>query len=161
LAPTLAANTAPTVQPNPTEVQAAPTPVQVALPVDLAAAIVQGYSNYWTVRIAAMRDPTDTTIQLDSVMAGDELQGAYKTLTQYRDVGEAFNTTVRHQIWITSATNDEAVIVDRYIGSTTRLDPVTQTSLGSEPIIQNFSDRFVLQKIDGAWKVVGESPEGS
>jgi hypothetical protein len=38
------------VQSNPTEVQAAPTPVQASLPADLAAEIVQGYSNYWTVR---------------------------------------------------------------------------------------------------------------
>jgi hypothetical protein len=135
--------------------------VQAAVSADLAAAIVQAYSNYWTVRVAAMRDPSDTNIQLESVMAGDELQGAYKTLAQYRDVGDAFDTTVRHQIWITSATNDEAVIVDRYSGSTTRLDPVTRASVGSEHMIQNFSDRFVLQRIDGAWKVVRESPEGS
>jgi hypothetical protein len=135
--------------------------VQAAVSADLAAAIVQAYSNYWTVRVAAMRDPSDTNIQLESVMAGDELQGAYKTLAQYRDVGEAFDATVRHQIWITSATTDEAVIVDRYSGSTTRLDPVTEASVGPEQMIQNFSDRFVLQRIDGVWKVVRESPEGS
>jgi len=104
---------------------------------------------------------TDTNIHLESVMTGDELQSANKTLAQYRDAGDAFDTTVRHQIWITSATNEQAVIVDRYSGTTIRLDPVTGAPVGSEPIVQNFSDRFVLQNIDGVWKVVGESPEGS
>src|SRR5207253_2666435 len=106
-APTPAPTTAPTGQLNPTEVQAEATPVQAAVPSDLAAAIVQGYSNYWSVRVSAMRDPSDTTIHLESVMAGDELQSAYKTLAQYREAGAAFDTTVRHQIWITNATNEQ------------------------------------------------------
>src|SRR5579864_7608573 len=61
--------TAPTVRP--TE-GVEPTPVQASMPPELAAAILQGYDNYWSVRVRAMGDPADTNIDLTSVMAGDE-----------------------------------------------------------------------------------------
>jgi hypothetical protein len=96
----------PAAETNPTLTAASPTPVAVNLPADLANAILQGYSNYWTVRLNAIRDPNDTSIDLESVMAGNELIGAQKTLAQYRDAGEAFDTSVKHTVWITNATAD-------------------------------------------------------
>jgi hypothetical protein len=126
---------------------------------DLGAAIVQGYANYWYVRIAAIRDPADTTVDLESVMAGNELVGARKTLARLRAAGEAGDTTVKHLIWITSASPEEAVVVDRYTAETIQLDPNTKAPLNSEPLIQHFADRFLLRNIDGAWKVVQEEPE--
>jgi hypothetical protein len=136
-----------------------PTPVAVNLPADLANAILEGYTNYWSVRVNAMRDPADASIDLASVMAGTELAGAQKTLAQYRDSGEAFHTDVKHTIWITDASSDEAVVVDRYVGNTVSLDPTTKEPLTSQPLVQSFSDRFLLKNIDGTWKVVQEEPE--
>jgi hypothetical protein len=159
-APTLEATTAPTVQSNPTEVQAAPTPVQASLPADLAAEIVQGYSNYWTVRAQAQRDPTDTTVDLEAVMADNELIGARKTLAQFIDAGQAFDISVRHQIWITSATADEAMIVDRYTTTTSKLDPATKTPIQANPTVENRTDTFQLRRVGGAWKVVDEPSVG-
>ena len=135
------------------------TPVAINLPADLANAILQGYTNYWTVRVNAMRDPADASIDLGSVMAETELAGAQKTLAQYRDAGEAFHSDVKHTIWITDATPDEAVVVDRYVGNTVFLDPNTKEPLSSQPVVQTFSDRFLLKNIDGTWKVVQEEPE--
>jgi hypothetical protein len=163
--PTVATgNTAPSApETSPTTVansaSAQPTPVAINLPADLANAILQGYSNYWTVRVNAMRDPQDASIDLGSVMAESELAGAQKTLAQYRDAGEAFQSDVKHTIWITDATPDEAVVVDRYVGNTVFLDPSTKEPLGSQPVVQSFSDRFLLKKIEGTWKVVQEEPE--
>jgi hypothetical protein len=154
---TLASETSPTragITPS-----AQPTPLATNLPADLANAILQGYTNYWTVRVNAMRDPADASIDLGSVMAGNELAGAQKTLAQYRDAGEAFHSDVKHTIWITDATRDEAVVVDRYVGTTVLLDPSTKEPLRSQPLVQSFSDRFLLRNIDGTWKVVQEEPE--
>ena len=159
-APALEATTAPTVQSSPAEVQAAPTPVQASLPADLAAEIVQGYSNYWTVRAQAQRDPTDTTVDLEAVMADNELIGARKTLAQFIDAGQAFDISVRHQIWITSATADEAMIVDRYTTTTSKLDPATKTPIQANPTVENRTDTFQLRRVGGAWKVVDEPSVG-
>jgi hypothetical protein len=159
-APTLEATTAPTVQSNPTAVQAAPTPVQASLPADLAAEIVQGYSNYWSVRVQTQRDPTDATVDLEAVMADNELIGARKTLSQYIDAGQAFDISVKHQIWITSATADEAMIVDRYTATTSRLDPATKTPIQANPTVENRTDTFLLRRVGGAWKVVDEPSVG-
>src|SRR6266851_3204945 len=106
--PTVAVGSAPAaatsaVQVNPTEVQAAPTPVQASLPADLAAAIVQGYSNYWTVRVNALRDPDPANPDLESVMVGTELSRAQQLLSGYQQQGMAYESDVKHQIWITQA----------------------------------------------------------
>jgi hypothetical protein len=138
---------------------AQPTPVAINLPADLANAILQGYTNYWTVRVNAMRDPADASIDLGSVMAGSELAGAQRTIAQYRDAGEAFHSDVKHTIWITDATADEAAVVDRYVGNTVFLDPTTKEPLSPQPVVQSFSDRFLLRNIAGTWKVVQEEPE--
>lgn len=148
--------TAATAQPNPADVQTEPTPVQAPVPSDLAAAIVQDYSNYWSLRVQAERDPTDTTIDLESVMAGNELIGARNTLSHYAEAGEAFETSVKHQIWITSATAEEAVIVDRYTATMSKLDPDTKSPTQASPTVENRTDTFVLHRLDGVWKVVDE-----
>lgn len=51
-----------------------------------------------------MGDPADTSIDLEFVMANDELSAAHETLAEYRDNGEAYQATIHHQIWITKAT---------------------------------------------------------
>jgi hypothetical protein len=131
----------------------------VYLRADLAQAIMQGYSNYWTVRANAIRDPSDTSIDLESVMAGSELAGAQKTLADFRNEGEAGYSTVKHTIWITDASVDSATIVDRYTATTVVIDPNTKEPTGADPLVQRFSDRFFLSNVDGVWKVVGEEPE--
>ncbi len=99
-------------------------------------------------------------MDLPSVMAGNELVGAQKTLAQYRDAGNAFETHVKHQVWITSATSQDAIVVDQYVANTTRLDPTTKDALDAAPTVEQYSDTFRLQNIDGTWKVVREDAGG-
>jgi len=154
--PTLAAASGAAVSPTG---QAEPTPVQAAVSPELAAAIINGYDNYWSVRVRAMGDPTSASIDLESVMAGDELAAAYKTLSEYRDGGEAYQATVDHQIWITRATPNAAEVVDRFTASTLKLDPETKEPVEAKPQVEQITGRFVLQTINGVWKVVGRSQE--
>jgi hypothetical protein len=161
-APTLEATTAPTVQSNPTEVQAAPTPVQANLPADQAAAIVQGYSNYWTVRVNALHDPDPANPDLESVMVGTELSRAQQLLSGYQQQGTAYQSDVKHQIWITQASPDIATVVDRYVATSvkvqpTSLEPVTP---GSAPNVERLTTTFSLQNIGGTWKVVDQRGGG-
>jgi len=161
-APTLEATTAPTVPSNPTEVQAAPTPVQANLPADQAAAIVQGYSNYWTVRVNALRDPDPANPDLESVMVGTELSRAQQLLSGYQQQGTAYESDVKHQIWITQASPDVATVVDRYVATSvkvqpTSLEPVTP---GSAPNVERLTTTFSLQNIGGTWKVVDQRGGG-
>src|SRR6516162_9298987 len=51
--------------------QTEPIPVQAAVPAELAAAIIQGYDNYWSVRVQASGDPNNPSVDLGSVMADD------------------------------------------------------------------------------------------
>jgi hypothetical protein len=154
--PTLPAASGAAVSPT---AQAEPTPVQAAVSPELAAAIINGYDNYWSVRVRAMGDPTSGSIDLESVMAGDELAAAYKTLSEYRDGGEAYQATVDHQIWITRATPNAAEVVDRFTASTLKLDPETKEPVEATPQVEQITGRFVLQTINGVWKVVGRSQE--
>jgi len=152
------ATSAPTVQSNPTEVQAAPTPVQVALPVDLAAAIVQGYSNYWTVRVNALRDPDPANPDLESVMVGTELSRAQQLLSGYQQQGTAYDSDVKHQIWITQASADVATVVDRYVATSGKVQPTSLELVtpGSAPNVERLATTFSLQNIGGTWKVVDQ-----
>src|SRR5262249_45164617 len=138
---------------------AQPTPVAVNLPAGLANAILQGYTNYWAVRVSAMRDPADNTIDLEGVMAGTELAVARKTMADYQSRGEAYYSDVHHQIWITSASASDATVVDVYTVTSQPLDPQTKEPLNSAPIVEHARDQFQLQLVDGAWKVVDEPPE--
>lgn len=146
----------PTGPTGPTADQVEPTPVAIDLPADLARAILNGFSNYWSVRVNAMRDPNDSSVDLESVMSDSELAGARKTLAEYRDAGEAFDTRVSHTIWITSATADEAVIVDQYTANALKLDLDTKVPLEASPTPETRTDTFVLRQMDGVWKVVNE-----
>jgi hypothetical protein len=136
-----------------------PTPVQAAVPPELAAAIIQGYDEYWSIRVRALGNPADTSIDLESVMANDELSAAYKTLAQYRDDGEAYQATVHHQIWITRATSNSAEIVDRFTATTIKLDPQTKQPVETTPQVEHITGRFLLQATNGVWKVIGRTQE--
>jgi hypothetical protein len=158
---TLAQSTsAPAVPTTAPDAQAEPTPVQAQVSPDLASAILQAYNAYWSVRLRASGDPNDSSLELERVMDGEELETAKQALTKYRAAGSAFQTTVRHQIWITYATPTEATVVDRYTGNSTRLDLSTKQPDGSEPVVESYTEAFLLKSVDGVWKVVGTQPEG-
>jgi hypothetical protein len=89
-------------------------------------------------------------------MAGSELEGARKTVSEYRDSGQAFDTDVKHQIWITNASEDHAVIVDHFTSTELLLDPSTKEPRETTPRVENRRDTFVLQLMNGVWKVVDE-----
>jgi hypothetical protein len=135
------------------------TQVQAQVSPELASAILQAYNDYWSIRVRAMSDPANANIDLGSVMAGDELAIARKTLAEYRSGGDAFQTTVKHQIWLTRATVDEAEVVDQYTASTLKIDPATRFPVEPQPGVEQLTGRFVLQPLDGVWKVVAESYE--
>jgi hypothetical protein len=135
-------------------VQEQPTPVQASVSPQLAAAILQGYDKYWSIRVRTSGNPNDTSLDLESVMAEDELQSAYKTLAQYREQGIAFRTTVEHKIWITRATPTDAAVVDRYSGASIKLSLATNEPESTEPVVESFTDTFFLKNVDGVWKVV-------
>ncbi len=145
--------------PTPAPTSGQPTPVAVDLPSGLANAILQGYMNYWAVRVKAMRDPADSTIDLESTMAGTELGIARKTMADYQARGEAYYSDVHHQIWITSAGASDATVIDVYTVTSQPLDPETKEPLNSAAIVEQARDQFQLQLVDGAWKVVDEPPE--
>lgn len=146
-----------------TSSSAQPTPSAINLPSALANAILQGYENYWTVRVKALNEPYDASIDLESVMAGTELETARQTIAHFRDTGQTGVSNVHHQIWITSASPDQAVVVDRYTahGQRVMVDPTSQVPLPGDRVNENesYADRFLLQNIDGVWKVVAEEPE--
>jgi len=153
---------APTVQSNPTTVQAEATPVQATVPADLAAAIVQGYSDYWTVRVKALREPDPTNPDLDTVMAGTELSRAEQLLSGYQQQGTAYRSDVKHQIWITQAGPNTATIVDRYVATSIRVDPTSLEPVNpvAEPNVENLATTFLLQSIGGTWKVIDQRGGG-
>jgi hypothetical protein len=140
-----------------------PTPPVINIPANLANAILRAYQNYWSVRVNALNNPYDPTIDLASVMAGTELETARQTVAHSRDAGETGVSNVHHQIWITSASSQQAVVVDRYTahGQRVMVDPTTQLPLPGDPVKEDesYADRFLLQNIDGVWKVVAEEPE--
>jgi hypothetical protein len=133
--------------------------VEAAVSPELAAAIIQGYDNYWSVRVRAMGDPANGSIDLQSVMANDELAAANQTLAEYRDNGEAYEATIHHQIWITRATSNLAEIVDQFTATTVKLDPETKQPVETTPQVEHITGRFLLQPMDGVWKVVGRGQE--
>ena len=50
-----------------------------------------------------MRDPTDSSIDLASVMSGSELVGLNRHLPDIQTPEKAFDSDVKHTIWITDA----------------------------------------------------------
>lgn len=107
-----------------------------------------------------MADPERTDVDLESVMAGDELAGARETLAQWNTEGRAYRTSVEHHVWITRATADEAAVVDQYTTTSLKLEPATKEPLDAPPIVEPATDTFLLRNIGGTWKVVAE-PQGS
>jgi hypothetical protein len=141
-------------------------PVQVAISPELAREILQGYSDYWSVRVRAMRDPSDANLELDSAMAGTELARAQQVLADYQQQGKAYVVDVRHQIWITQATSTEAAVVDAYLATSLPVDPDTKQPLNPDagPNIEYLQTTFLLENVGGSWKVTdqqGEQAEGA
>ena len=122
----------------------------------LAAQVLQAYQRYWAVRLHAMDDPFAPDLNLDSVMAGDELEGARRSVAQYQDEGEAYQTQVDHHAEPKYITDKEALIVDQYQTSAVKLDPQTKEPIDGQPLTEQRTEAFLLQQIGGAWKVVGE-----
>jgi len=127
-----------------------------AIDPNLAAQVLQAYQSYWAVRLHAMDDPFAPDLNLDSVMAGDELEGARRSVAQYQDEGGAYQTQVDHNAEPEYITAKEALIVDQYRTSAVRLDPETKKPIDGQPLTEERTEAFLLQQIDGAWKVVGE-----
>ena len=136
--------------------------MQATVPADLAAAIVQGYSDYWTVRVKALREPDPSNPDLDTVMAGTELSRAEQLLSGYQQQGTAYRSDVKHQIWITQAGPNTATIVDRYVATSIRVDPTSLEPVnpGAEPNVENLATTFLLQSIGGTWKVIDQRGGG-
>jgi hypothetical protein len=142
--------------------QTSPTPIQAVIPADLAGAILQGYSDYWSVRVLSLRTPDPANQELDRVMTGFELARAQEVLAGYQRDGKAYQSDIKHQIWITQATTSEAVVVDEYIATSVRLDPATMEPVNADasPNVEHLRTTFLLQNIGGRWKVADEREGG-
>jgi len=145
----------PTVAANGGGSTAAPPAVDPAL----QAAVLQAYAQYWQVRARATEDPAAADLNLESVMADAELAAARETLAQYRDAGEAYQSHVAHQIYVTRITPEEAVILDQFTSTSVKLDPTTKAPLDEAQSVEQLKDSFLLHNLGGTWKVVAEHRE--
>ena len=180
--PTTAVAVAPTIQPTPAplvapveqqtvtalasatgvgsgvpNVNGTPYPLPTAAP-EVAAAVSDAYSHYWSVRADAFLnlDPTD----LDQVAAGDELAALQKSINDFRAQGKALDTDVQHHFTVVTVIDDQAVVSDRFRDSSIYVSPDDHTPLPGQvkpdspdtaPEVQAL---YKLELIDGTWKVV-------
>ncbi len=145
----------PTVAANSEGSTAAPPTVDPTV----QAAVLQAYAQYWQVRARATEDPAAADLNLESVMADAELAAARETLAQYRNAGEAYQSHVAHQIYVTRITPEEAVILDQFTSTSVKLDPTTKAPLDEAQSVEQLKNSFLLHNLGGTWKVVAEHRE--
>lgn len=132
-------------------------PLPASVDPNLAAEVINAYLRYWDVRVQAMADPTSTELNLESVMSGEELAGARKTLAEYAAQGRAYQTEVDHQLTITSLQGQQAIVLDHLGMRSQRVDPTTGAAItGMNPTEERQSTLFTLQYEGGLWRVVRE-----
>ena len=127
----------------------------------ITAQVMQAYQDYWSVRLAAIRDPNGTTPNLESVMADTELARARQVLTEYRESGRAYGTSIEHHVEVMYIKPNEALLVDQFTSTSKKLNPETRQPLDDAPVVEQRRDPFLLRPVDGTWKVVDEPREGS
>ncbi len=115
--------------------------------------IEAAYLHYWDVRTQAYL-ALDSS-RLPEVMANDELTRNQKQIADLKAQGRAAKLDVEHQIAFAKVAPDSAIVYDEYLNKSVFVDMVTKEELKTSEPPEREKISFDMQKIDGAWKVVG------
>ena len=115
--------------------------------------IEQAYLHYWDVRTQAYLN-LDTS-HLHEVMAGAELDRMTQQITDLKAKGRAVKVDVDHHYLLTSTAPDRAVVYDEYLNRSLYLDATSKQVIPTSNAPGTEKVSYDLQKIDGAWKVIG------
>src|SRR6266542_5709941 len=128
------------------------TAVPAATPQTGEQGVEQAYLRYWDVYAAALLDLDDT--RLGEVASADELRRIQDEIAGYRRAGYAVRVQVTHNYVIVDITTNDARLADEIVDRSFRVDPVTKNPPQGSDEGESIRDLFVLQRIDGIWKIV-------
>src|SRR6266542_2470484 len=141
-------------------VNGTPLPLPTVRP-DMAAAVLDAYQRYWSVRADALLrlDPTG----LDQIATGDELAALDKNIEDLRAQGRAVKTDVQHHMSVLTAFDDKALVSDRIRDSSVYVSPEDNQPLPGEVAPSSPDEApevtsvYELELVDGTWKVVSST----
>ncbi len=134
-----------------TPTQSPPTTASTGEPQTPERAVEQAYLRYWDVYSTALLE-LDAS-RLSEVASADELQRIQDEIARYKQAGYAVRVRVTHNYVIVDLTADEARVADEIVDRSFRVDPVTKNPPQGPDQGTTVRDLFVLQRIDGVWKV--------
>jgi hypothetical protein len=114
--------------------------------------ITAAYLRFWQVRSDALFVPDDS--RLPEVMAGPALEREREQIGQLRAKGQAAKIVVEHHITFVSIAPTNAELYDEYENKSFPVDAQTKQPIGTPGPGGIAKVSYVLQKIDGTWKVV-------
>ena len=124
------------------------TPIPTAT--DVRAQVEQAYLHHWDVYAQALLTLDGRHLPED--FAGAALRAVQKQLRELKAADQPALVRVEHRYRITIVNEDTAIIDDRYINHTVRLDPTTMKPIELDPN-QPVRKSYTLKKVDGVWKV--------
>jgi hypothetical protein len=86
-------------------------------------------------------------------MSGDHLAAVQDRIVELRTEGRAINTLVDHSYVVIEALGNDAKVADSYIDESVYIDVQDKSPLSS-PTYQRLDEVYVMNKIDGTWRVV-------
>jgi hypothetical protein len=117
---------------------------------DVRAQVEQAYLHHWDVYAQALLT-LDGSHLLD-VLSGAALRAVQKQLRELKAADQPALVRVEHRYRITIVNEDTAIVDDRYINHTVRLDPTTMEPIEPDPN-QSVHKSYTLKKVGGVWKV--------
>jgi hypothetical protein len=136
---------------TPSPATGASSPV-ASSPASLQREIETAYLRFWEVRAEALFIPDAS--RLPEVMAGPALDREREQIDQLRARGQAAKLVVEHHIALRSAGPTTAVVYDEYVNKSYLVDAQTKEPVGTPGPGGIAKVSYVLEKIDGSWKVV-------
>jgi hypothetical protein len=115
-------------------------------------AIWQAYEEFWDARADALYELNAGL--LEPRMAGPALERERAGIESLRGQGQAQVIDIDHRAEMIEAVADEGVIYDPYRNRTYRIDATTKQRVEPEFEPETVNIAYLLQPIDGAWKVV-------
>ncbi len=121
-----------------------------ATPNDGRAQVEQAYLHHWDVYAQALL--TLDGSHLPEVLAGAALRAVHKQLRDLKAADQPALVRVEHRYRINIVNEDTAIVDDRYINHTVRLDSTTMEPIEPDPN-QPVHKSYTLKKVGGVWKV--------
>jgi len=112
--------------------------------------VERAYLEHWDVYAEALLSLDGS--RLPDVLAGAALEAVQKQLEELRAADQPARVRVEHRYRITIINDRTAVVDDRYVNHTVRLDPDTLEPIESDPN-QRVHKSYTLKKVGGVWKV--------